>query len=32
VFRTDRPWPVEIDLPALTARRARWFRWFRGKG
>ncbi len=26
VFRTERPWPVEIDLPALTARRARWFR------
>lgn len=25
VFRTERPWPVEIDLPALTARRARWF-------
>jgi Uma2 family endonuclease len=20
VFRTDRPWPVEIDLPALAAR------------
>jgi Uma2 family endonuclease len=26
VFRTEHPWPVEIDLPALTARRARWFR------
>jgi Uma2 family endonuclease len=26
VFRTERPWPVEIDLPALTERRARWFR------
>jgi Uma2 family endonuclease len=22
MFRTDRPWPVEIDLPGLTARRA----------
>jgi hypothetical protein len=23
VFTTDRPWPVTIDLPALTKRRAR---------
>lgn len=23
VFRTDTPWPVEIDLPAMTARLAR---------
>jgi Uma2 family endonuclease len=23
VFRTECPWPMEIDLPALTARRAR---------
>ena len=22
VFETDRPWPVRLDLPALTARRA----------
>lgn len=22
VFTTDRPWPVTLDLPALTARRA----------
>jgi Uma2 family endonuclease len=26
VFETEHPWPVEIDLPELTARRARWFR------
>jgi Uma2 family endonuclease len=26
VFRTDHPWPVEVDLPALAARRAPWFR------
>jgi Uma2 family endonuclease len=26
VFHTDYPWPVTIDLPALTAKRARWFR------
>lgn len=26
VFRTDRPRPVEIDLPALTAKRARFMR------
>lgn len=25
-FRTDRPWPVEIDLPALAERRARLLR------
>lgn len=24
VFRTSRPWPVEIDLPALAARMARY--------
>lgn len=23
VFRTDRPWPVTLDLPALSTRRAR---------
>ncbi len=26
VFRTDRPWPVEIDLPALSERRGRLLR------
>jgi Uma2 family endonuclease len=26
VFHTDRPWPVTIDLPALTARRAELMR------
>ncbi|GAB4048863.1 Uma2 family endonuclease [Catellatospora paridis] len=26
VFRTSRPWPVEIDLPALAARMARYRR------
>ena len=25
VFETDAPWPVRIDLPALTAKRARMF-------
>ena len=25
VFETDAPWPVRIDLPALTAKRARTF-------
>jgi Uma2 family endonuclease len=24
VFRTERPWPVEVDLPALAARLARY--------
>jgi len=26
VFRTERPWPVELDLPALSERRARLLR------
>ncbi|WP_155374013.1 Uma2 family endonuclease [Catellatospora vulcania] len=26
VFRTEQPWPVEIDLPALAARTARYRR------
>ena len=26
VFTTDRPWPVTLDLPALTEKRARFFR------
>jgi Uma2 family endonuclease len=26
VFETGRPWPVRVDLPALTARRARLLR------
>jgi Uma2 family endonuclease len=26
VFRTDQPWPVEIDLPALSERRGRLLR------
>lgn len=26
VFRTDRPWPVKVDLPALAARMARYRR------
>jgi hypothetical protein len=26
VFRTDAPWPLEVDLAALTARRARLMR------
>jgi hypothetical protein len=26
VFRTERPWPVEIDPPALTERRANLMR------
>ena len=26
VFRTDAPWPLEIDLAALTERRARLMR------
>jgi len=25
VFETDAPWPVRVDLPALTAKRARMF-------
>src|SRR5215475_7891933 len=31
VFRTETPWPIEIDLPALTERRAQIRRWARGK-
>ena len=26
VFSTDRPWPVTVDLPGLTERRARLLR------
>lgn len=26
VFRTERPWPVKVDLPALAARMARYCR------
>jgi Uma2 family endonuclease len=26
VFRTDVPWPVEVDLPALSERRGRLLR------
>jgi len=26
VFRTERPWPVKVDLPALAARMARYRR------
>lgn len=32
VFRTERPWPVEIDLPALSDRRARLLRRARPTG